>query len=324
MNILAIRFARLGDVILLLPALTDLKAALPEARLTLLTGHRCAPVGEMCPAVDEVMTVDRVAMRDGPILRAFTDMVLLARELRRRKFDLVVDFHSFRETNLLTWMSGARWRLGMKRYQAPYLSWCFNTRPVLEDKKLHVAEMFKRVVQGVPGLPPPASPRTRILNVPNAAADQDLVALYVDAPVPERIWPAERYAEVADHAIEKWGVDILVLASPEAPHLAEQVKRSSRNPAAITTHTNITIPEMGALIASARLLISNDTGPMHLGPALGVPTLGLFSVGYPEHFRPTGPHDQFLRGNPIEKIEVASVIEAMEQMRAIVDRDLRR
>lgn len=324
MRILAIRFARLGDVILLLQALTDLKASLPESHLTLLTGHRCAPIGEMCPSIDEVISVDRLAMREGPWPQAIRGMLRLARDIRRRKFDLVVDFHSFRETNLLTWISGARWRLGMKRFQAPYWSWCFNTRPVLEDKRVHVAKMFKRVVQGIPGLPPATETQMPVLKVATAATDRPQVALYVDAPVPERIWPPKHFAQVADEAIEKWNTEVAVLASPEGKHLAEQVKQTSRNSGAITTYADLNISELAARVASARLFISNDTGPMHLGPALGVPTIGLFSVGYPEHFRPTGPHDQFLRANAIDKIEVASVIEAMNQMWATVGRDLRR
>ena len=107
MKVLAIRFARLGDVVLLLPALSSLKHAFPDIRLTLLTGNLCAPLAEMCPAIDEVLAVDRVAMRDGPVRTALRDMHRLVRDVRRRRFDLVIDFHSFRETNLLTWLSGA-------------------------------------------------------------------------------------------------------------------------------------------------------------------------------------------------------------------------
>lgn len=320
-------------MILLLPALADIKAALPEAKLTLLTGERCADVAKMCPAINEVMVVDRVAMRDGPVVKAVWGMMSLARELRRRRFDLVVDFHSFRETNLLTWVSRAKWRFGMKRHGAAYWSWCFNTRPVLEDKRLHVGEMFRRVVQGIPGLPSPGPAATlspshesgrRLLITDDAAGDEPRLALYVDAPAPERVWPPERFAEVADFAIENWGVQVVVLSGREGEPLAERVKKASRNANAIATFTNVAIPQLAGLIASSRLLISNDTGPMHLGPALDVPTLGLFSVGYPEHFRPTGPQDKFLRANPIDKIEVKGVIEVMEQMWAIADRDLRR
>src|SRR5437762_477403 len=107
MNILAIRFARLGDIILLLPALSQLKNSFPESHLTFLTGHRCASIAELCPAIDDVISLDRVALRDGPIGGAIFEMARLLRDIRRRRFDLLVDFHSFRETNLLTWLSGA-------------------------------------------------------------------------------------------------------------------------------------------------------------------------------------------------------------------------
>ena len=85
----------------------------------------------------------------------------------------------------------------------------------------------------------------------------------------------------------------------------------------------LTIPQLAALIASARLFVSNDTGPMHIGPAVGVRTLGLFSVGYPQHFRPIGADDRFLRANPIEKIETEDVIAVVREMWTIAGPDLR-
>jgi hypothetical protein len=67
-----LRFARLGDVILLLPAFASIKSSFPDAKLSFLTGHRCASIAEMCPAVDDVISVDRIAMRDGPPWKGFT------------------------------------------------------------------------------------------------------------------------------------------------------------------------------------------------------------------------------------------------------------
>ncbi|HLQ75831.1 MAG TPA: hypothetical protein VK210_00660, partial [Terriglobia bacterium] len=72
------------------------------------------------------------------------------------------------------------------------------------------------------------------------------------------------------------------------------------------------------------LWISNDTGPLHLGPILGVPTLGLFSIGLSEHFRPTGTQDRFVQGDPIETIAVEKVIGSVEELWATVRPDLRR
>jgi heptosyltransferase-1 len=326
-KILAIRFARLGDVILLLPALASLKSKFPEAELTFLTGHRCAPVAELCPAIDHVIAVDRVAMREGPAWHAVREMVSLVREVRRKQFDVVVDFHSFRETNLLAWLSGAPQRIGMKRYKAPYLTFCFTSPPVLEDKTLHVADMFQKVVDSIPSpsdsKEPPAR-RDALGRVRIAKAGHPTVALYIDAPVPERIWPPESFAAVADFVLERLGAEPIVISGNERPELARRVRLASRYPDRLSILDNLTLPELARVIASAHLLISNDTGPMHIGPAVGVPTLGLFSVGYPEHFRPIGVSDTVVRGNPIETIEVKNVIETVEQMWTIAGRDLPR
>lgn len=320
MKILAIRFARLGDVILLLPALSRLKESFSDAQLTFLTGHRCAPVAELCPAIDEVISVDRIALRDGPMHGAIREMGRLVRDIRRRKFDLVVDFHGFRETNLLTWLSGAPRRVAMKRSASPYLSFCFNLPPVKEDKGLHVAEMFRTVVQSITSSP--LSSDTRGLVIPSnlqqwaqeAMPRGPRVALYVDAPVPERIWPTECFAQVADFAIERLGANVAVISGSEGKQLTDNVRSASRSGKKLSIFSDVTVPQLAALIGSSRLFISNDTGPMHLGPAVGVSTLGLFSIGFPEHFRPAGPRDRFLRANPIEGIDVSKVIDAMEQM----------
>jgi ADP-heptose:LPS heptosyltransferase len=316
-KILAVRFARLGDVILLLPALASLKAKFPDSELTLLTGHRCAPIADLCPYIDHVVSVDRVAMRDGPAWGALTQMTSLIRDVRRRQFDLVVDFHSFRETNLLAWLSGAPMRIGMKRYKTPFLGFCFNSPPVIEDKSLHVAEMFEKVVAAVPATPG-SSHLDRSLGVlgrlTTEKAKEKTVVLYVDAPVPERIWPPERFAEIADFAAERLGAAVIVISSSERAELASSIKTAVRNRDRLKVFTDLDLPQLAATIASGHLLLSNDTGPMHFGPAVGVPTVGLFSVGYPEHFRPTGEHDRFLRGNPIQAIETRDVMKVIGEI----------
>ena len=258
-------------------------------------------------------------------------MVRLVRDIRRRRFDLVVDFHGFRETNLLTWLSGAPKRVAMKRYEGPYLSFCFNLPPVMEDKGIHVAEMFRRVVEGVTAIAPSSDSSGIVIPsdmqrwARDAMPNGPRLVLYVDAPVRERIWPGKYFAQVADFAIEKLGARVAVISGSEGKQLTEAVRTASRCGRQLSIFSDVTVPQLAALIASSRLLISNDTGPMHIGPAVGVSTLGLFSVGYPQHFRPAGPSDRYLRANPIERIKVKEVIEAMEQMwTTAADPDFRR
>jgi len=325
-KILAIRFARLGDVLLLLPALARLKDSFPQSSLAFLTGHRCAPIAQLCPAIDEVIAVDRVAMRDGPVWKAIERMTGLVRDLRRRKFDLLVDFHSFRETNLLAGLSGATTRIAMKRHRAPYWGFCFNQPPVPEDKSLHVSAMFERVVASVPRSNPSPSvgtiydrPDPPLLRIPNRVRDMERLVLFVDAPVRDRIWPPECFASVADFAVERLGARVVAVSSSNGADLAQRVRKATRYPEHVSIQTDLSLPQLAGTIASARLLVSNDTGPMHIGPAVGVTTLGLFSVGFPEHFRPVGPNDRFLRGLPIEAIKTGEVIANVEQMWTTVD-----
>ena len=323
-NVLAIRFMRLGDVVLLLPALTRLKAFYPESRITLLTDDRCAPLAKMCPAIDEVMAVNRIEMRDGPRIQALKAMTGMIADVRRRRFDLVIDFLSFRETNLLTWLSRAPFRLGMKRHDRAYLPFCFNLPPVLEDKSLHVAEMFNRVVNASAenrSEPDTSDPRSALV-LPDSiqewasqvVSSRPSVALYVGAPVAVRRWPADHFARVADFAIQELGASVIVMAGPPEAETAERVRQFCQKPEQVTVFNKLSIPQMAALIAHSRLLISNDTGPMHIGPVFGVPTLGLFSVGYPEHYRPLGERSRFLRADPIENISTEQVIRQVREI----------
>ena len=328
-RILAIRFARLGDVALLLPALFQLRAMYPDAHLALMTGTPSAGLARLCPELDEVIAVDRLAMRDGPKFRAGRDIFNLVRSVRSERYDLVIDFHSFRETNLLAWLSRARFRLGMKRADRVFLSFCFNLEPVLEDKSLHVAEMFRRVVGGLPGSvavsPEISGP---LISVPGRVSEDvsqryvrmpvraPILAVYAGASVASRRWPSSRFAAIADHAASEWGATVLVLTGESSGEreIGEEIAGSVRGTTPLRLLSGLEIRELAAAIGLARLLVSNDTGPMHIGPLMGIPTLGIFSRSLPEHYRPIGPGDRYVRGDPVDRVTTEEVIEAMEEM----------
>jgi ADP-heptose:LPS heptosyltransferase len=317
-RILAIRFARFGDIVLLLPALRLLKARLPDSHLTFLTDARWRDLAAMCPAIDEVLTMDRIGMRDGSSIRALADILRFGGDVRRMKFDAVIDFHGFRETNLIAWWSRAPERLGLQRADQSFLPFCFNRPAVLEDKGIHVSEMFLRVVDQFVAacedhnlspsiVVPEEALRWAKENVPNTFA-----MLFIDAPVKERIWPLDRFVKLADYLAKKNKGEVLIVMGPQQSLPAL--------PAGVRVFSNLTIPQLAATIAAARILVSNDTGPMHLGPALGTPTVGIFSVGLPIHFRPIGQCDTYVQGNPIESIELVQVVEAVERVCEAIDR----
>jgi ADP-heptose:LPS heptosyltransferase len=318
-RILAIRLARFGDIVLLLPALTLIKTRLPDSHLTFLTDARWGPLAAMCPAIDEVMTIDRIGMRDGSLWRSAPKIWQLLRDLRRQRFDAVIDCHGFRETNLLTWWTRAPQRLGLRRFDQSFFPFCFNLPPVLEDKNLHVSEMFLRVARTFAPSSIEASTQPQLIipedelqwtkeNLPA----QPYAVMYVGAPVPERRWPLDRFAILADHFVAKLGASVVIVGG--SGHL------SGKFPPGVRVLTDLAIPRLAATIASARVLVSNDTGPMHLGPALEIPTVGIFSVGLPVHFRPTGVRDRYVRGNPIEEVDVEEVMRLASELWIASDR----
>src|SRR5258706_11077455 len=114
-NILVIDFGQLGDVVMSLPALRAIRARFPQARITVIVGRPGAQIIDMSGYADATIEVDRVELRDGfkalSVLRIFH----VVKDVRRRKFDFVIDLHSFSETNLLGFFAGAPQRLFSRR-----------------------------------------------------------------------------------------------------------------------------------------------------------------------------------------------------------------
>jgi ADP-heptose:LPS heptosyltransferase len=279
----------------------------------------------MCPAIDEVIGVDRIEMRDGYPWHAVARILRLISDVRRRRFDAVIDFHGFRETSLLAWWSNAPQRWGLKRFDQSFLAFCFNRPPIVEDKSLHASESFLRLVRGFapaasstpvhqPLIIPPEASRWAEANLPASP----FVVLFTDAPVPERVWPLPRFASLAEEIVRKRSGSVVVVAKNKD----EAMKGF---PPGVRVFGGLSIQQLCAVISKARMLVSNDTGPMHLGPALNVPTVGIFSVGIPTHFRPTGAADRVVQGNPIESVGVDEVLSAVDQAwESTYLRDLRR
>jgi len=323
-RILLIRLARLGDVILLLPAIRLLRRRFPHSHIAALVGHRCAPILEMCGAINEVIAVDRVAMRDGSRLVAIWDVLKLAERIRRARYELVLDFHSFRETNLLAWYSRADWRLGLKRAHGSYLPFCFNLGPVLEDKSQHVACVFRSLLNPL-GVEPYEGEIQLDLSAEDLSKADDfllnqqippgttLLGFNVGAGSPGRIWPKENFAELARRLILQHNAGVIFFSGPQDGNFSREAAQLTNDPRTLVANS-LSLKLLAAVISRCKLFVSNDTGPMHLGPATGVPTLGLFSLGHPEHYRPLGQHSRFVRRHPIEALQVEEVYEMVSEM----------
>ncbi|CAN5721607.1 lipopolysaccharide heptosyltransferase II [soil metagenome] len=318
-NILVIDFGQLGDVVLSLPALHAIRERFPKAAITVAVGKPGAELVELSGYADFSLVVDRVALRDGSKLTSLARIARLIKEVRRSKFDFVIDLHSLSETNLLGFLSGAPKRLYSRRptRSLDFLA-NFHPRPPIEvdHRQRHLIDRYLDVLipLGVKGADRLPHLKTRavdnatiekILQQANADVGTPLVGLFPGAGHPSRRWPLERFAELADFLARNDHVRILVFLGPEERTFVRDIRR--RFPPSTMVLDNLTIPQVAAAQARLAVFVSNDTGPMHIASAVGTPVVLLLDKRAPQSYLPQGDHHQIIYSSAIADVTVEEV-----------------
>lgn len=321
-NILVIDFGQLGDVVMSLPALRALREQFPRARITAAVGKPAGEIVRMSQYSDETIEVDRVALRDGfkplSVLRVFQ----VAADVRRRHFDFVIDLHSFAETNLLGFFSGARTRLFSRR-RGRSLDFLANFKPAppIEEnnRERHQVDRYLDVLRPlgithadrVPRLPASFDDGRQIdklLQKSRADAGVPLVGLFPGAGHESRRWPLEDFAQLAESLWRNDQVRTIVFAGPEERSLAGKIK--SIFPSSTVVLDQLTIRQLAAALARLAVFVSNDTGPLHIAAAVGTPVVLLLDSRAPDSYIPLVEAKRVLHGAPISAIAVDEVYEA--------------
>jgi ADP-heptose:LPS heptosyltransferase len=321
-NILVIDFGQLGDVVLSLPALRALREHFPEAQITVAVGKPGAEVITLSGYANVTLGVDRVSLRDGPTLISIARIVKLVKEVRRAKYDFVIDLHSLSETNLLGFLSGAPKRLYSRRpgRSLNYLA-NFTPPPPVEDdhRKRHLVDRYLDVLLPLEITGADRNPRLRTRPLDDATIDKLLkkqqaetgsllVGLFPGAGHPSRRWPLERFAELAEYLIRNDKVRPIVFAGPEERALIPEMKKLF--PRATIILDRLTIPQLAAAQARLAAFVSNDTGPMHVAAAVGTAVVLLLDKRAPESYLPIGSQHRIIYSSTIPNIEVDEVYAA--------------
>ena len=325
-NILVIDFGQLGDVVLSLPALRAIRERFPHARIAVAVGKPGGEIVKLSGYANDVLEVDRVALRDGAKLVSIGRIIKFVGQVRRAKYDFVIDLHSLSETNLLGFLSGAPHRLYARRpgRSLDYLA-NFNPRPPREGKQAHAVDRYLDVIKplGVenptrlPMLKTAAAANTAVealLKKENANSGTLLVGLFPGAGHASRLWPLENFAEVADHLIRNDRVRVVVFAGPEERPLLPRMR--TLFPAGTIFLDRLTIPQLVSAQARLTLLISNDTGPVHTAAAVGTPVVVIMDCPKPHSFTPVGDQHRLIFGQEITRTSVQQVYQAAREVLA--------
>jgi ADP-heptose:LPS heptosyltransferase len=319
-DILILNLGQLGDTVLSLPAMAAVRRRFPRARIAVAAGIAPGQAIAMSGFADRIIPVDRVALRDGPKLQSIARVIKLAAQLRRERFDLVIDLRSFWETNLLGWISGAPARLFANR-GGRSIDLLANIRTAREDRTRHLVDRYLDVVtplgigevSRVPHLAPRNEDReaaAQFLQSAGAAGDRPLVGFFPGAGHPLRCWPLARFAEVAAHLEQSSGTRSVVFLGPEEHGMAEAAH--SQFPAGTILVEGRTLSQFAALAEHLTMLVSNDTGPMHVAAAVGTPVVVVVGPQHPESllFIPIGEQHRVVIRPAILQITSADVYSA--------------
>ncbi|MDX9979610.1 MAG: lipopolysaccharide heptosyltransferase II [Lentisphaeria bacterium] len=296
MNILVVKPSSLGDILHTFPAVDLLRREYPDAGITWLVNDNFAGLIDLLPGVDEVILFRR--QRWGR-MRHWHECIPFVRDLRQRGFDLAIDFQGLLRSALLAWLSGAPARIGF--HSARECGRMFYTEKVMVPANLnHAVDRNVFLVQsglrleGEMRVPPLRQHHDfvkfarQLIQENRLDAGQGVLAVAPGARWASKRWPAESFAKVIDGvAQERPETAVWLLGSEDERGLAEEVRAACRvaAPANLAGKTNLgTLCEM---LRASDALLTNDSGPMHLAAALGVPTVAIFG---PTSAALTGPY----------------------------------
>ncbi len=297
-SIIVVRLYFLGDVVVSLPVLEALKRGFPEATVSVLVKKRARDVLDGNPHVDEIIVYDAVENYHSPVW-----LCRLARDLRRRRFDLAVDLTGDHRSSLLLLIADPGFCVGFTH--AGFGLGRILDRSIPYRAPGHVADHFLSAVETVgASLPGPAVPRIYLSEEEAKASRLLLAESGVEAPngyvviAPGageslRCWPPERFGMVAALAHERFGLASVVAGSPKDRELSDQVAAASDG-AAVSLGGRTSVRQLAALAAGATVVVGNDSGPLHVSAAVGTPIVGVLGPTTPEVWGARGAPSRFL------------------------------
>ena len=295
-RILIVRLSAIGDVIQQMPVACALRERFPGAFLAWAVERRAAMLLEGHEALDELITLPR------GWLKSPRTVWRLRRRLRAMKFDVAIEAQGLTKAAIVARLSGAKRRIGYGDPWGRELSRWLNTELVdttvdhVVDRNLQLLEPLGIESPAVRFRVPEHAPdRTAAEGMIRAAGLEDGFAIInTGAGWPSKLWPMERYAAVARHLGEVWGLPTMVLWAGDEEHgLAERVVAGAAGHAQLAPPTNLT--ELAALARRCRLFIGSDTGPLHVAAAVETPCVGLFGPWPAKKHGPYGPQNVALQ-----------------------------
>ena len=286
-RVLVIRLRSIGDTVLATPSLFALKRFLPHASIDILLEDWVAPVLDGFPHADNVITLER---------KSTSARARVARQLRANDYDVVYNLHGGTTATLLTRATGAKHRVGYQAYQYARLHNHLSPSPLLlwGREKTHSVEQ-QLALLGWTGVPVSDRPPTKLAVTREASTaiaarlqgagliDGTFAVIHPAAAFATKQWAADKFGLVAGD-VRRRGLAVVAITTPNERSIIDEMNKTTATP--VQAFTDLSLPEITALLARARLFIGNDSGVAHIAAAVETPSVVIFGSSNTAHWRP--------------------------------------
>jgi heptosyltransferase I len=284
-----VMMSAVGDAVHVLPVINALKRANPATRITwvlqpgpatLVRGHR---------SVDEIIVFDRARG-----IAAFADV---AAELAKRQFDLVINLQVYFKAGIVTAFTHAPVKLGFDRARARDFNWLFTNRKIPPSPVKHVQDQYFEFLTALGVSPEPVGwdlgpwPAEREWQHRfTSSIDRPVASIVVATSKPEKDWIPERWAEVADALHQQFGMQVVLVGGKSERELAAEQIVMARAKHKPRSELGSGLRNLVSILDASALVLSPDTGPLHMSVALDRPVISLLGYTNPKR---TGPYRRF-------------------------------
>lgn len=304
----------IGDVIFTTPVMNNIKQDLPHAQIAYLCNARVAPMLEADPRLYKVFVYEKDEFRSlwkQSKISCIKKILRLYSDIKKERFDYVLDFSLAGEFAFLFWLCGIKNRIGYNyKNRGRFLNQTLELEG-FQDK--HVVEYYLKLLKFMDiyptdkniniYAPDDAKESTRKLFESNNVTGDNLVAVMPGGGASwghqryKKLYAADKFASVCDKLIKEKGASILLFGSSKEAEIVDKVKNSMKEEPSLVS-TSLSLKEFVGVLSNTKLLLCNDSGPLHIAVGLGIPTVSIFG---PVDEKVYGPYPQ----NEKHKVVVA-------------------
>jgi lipopolysaccharide heptosyltransferase I len=337
MKILIVKLGAVGDVVHTLPSLRSLRETFPDAYIAWIVEEKSKDVITGNPGLDELIVFERKRIQKGlrgwktfvPSLRETAGLI---RRIRGHSFDIAVDFQTLFKSGLITYLSGAKKRIGFDKWRE--LNRLFTNLRVKSQRE-HAVDKYLELVEAIGARPDPAPVKIKYsaedeLYVKEFMEKEGLngkrwAALNPGASWPSKLWGCERYALLCDSLADA-GIPVVIIWGPGEEGLVGDIMRQAKSRPVVAPKTSI--KQLASLLEKAGLYVGGDTGPLHISVAMGTQVVGIYGPSDPKRNGPYGEGHRVLQADVkcascwkrscgkmecMEKVTVDEVVRAVKE-----------